>query len=122
MTIRQTLARLDAGKYNTCTQSEKIAMLSGLDSMVQRLILDTYGEQPDFGGYDDTTDLDTPLLVPPPFDEIYGYYLESRIDYQNGEYGRYNNSNAMFDAAWQRFADYCNRTRIPRAPGANQFY
>ena len=120
MTILEAIHQIDSQRHNTCTQAQKTAWLSSLDAMVAKLILEPCNGPAEFAGYDDATSPDTPLLVPAPFDEVYRYWLEARIDYQNGEYSRYNNSNAMFDAAWQRYADYRNRTAP--AGGSSRFF
>ena len=48
-------------------------------------------------------DMDKELLIPAPFDSLYSLYLQAMIDYQNKEYGNYNNSASMFET---RFSDY----------------
>lgn len=66
-----------------------------------------------FSGYDDSTDLNTELLVPEPFDEMYLRWLESQIDYYNGEYGKYNNAIVMYNAAYEAYRNEYNRTHMP---------
>lgn len=58
---------------------------------------------------DDTT----VLLVGAPYDAIYTHWLQSQIDYTLGEFGRYNNSNAVFEADRIAFANWYNRTYMP---------
>ena len=65
-------------------------------------------------GYGEDADLTTELLVPAPYDDIYIRWLESQIDYTNGEYGKYNNSIAMYNAAYTAYANYYNRTHMPK--------
>lgn len=48
-------------------------------------------------------DTNTELIVPAPYDNVYGLYIEAMIDYYNKEIANYNNSVAMFDA---RFMEY----------------
>ena len=116
MKIIEAINRIDSLKHNTYTQNEKVAWLSRLDSMVKRLIIDTHedGEGITFTGYDDTTDLQTELLVPAPFDEMYLRWLEAQIDYTNGEYDKYNNSILMYQAAYDGYANYYNRNHMPK--------
>ena len=116
MKIIEALNRIDSLKHNTYTQNEKVAWLSRLDSMVKRLIVDTHedGEGITFTGYDDTTDLQTELLVPAPFDEMYLRWLEAQIDYTNGEYDKYNNSILMYQTAYDGYANYYNRNHMPK--------
>ena len=115
MTIIEAIKRNDALKHNTYTQSEKVDWLSRLDAMVKKFVIDTHegAEEVTFTGYDDGTDLNTELLVPEPFDEVYLWWMEAQIDYHNGEYGRYNNSMEMFNTSFNAYKNYYNRTHMP---------
>lgn len=123
MKIIEAIDRIDALKHNTYSQSEKIAWLSRLDSMVKRLIIDTHEDAEDvsFTGYDDSTDIRTELLVPAPFDEMYIRWLEAQIDYANGEYGKYNNSILMYQAAYDGYFNYYNRSYAPKGKKIKYF-
>ena len=116
MKIKDAINQIDGQKHNTYSQAEKISWLSRLDSMVKRLIIDTHegGEDITFTGYDENTDLETELLVPAPFDEMYIRWLEAQIDYTNGEYDKYNNSILMYQSAYDGYANYYNRNNMPK--------
>jgi hypothetical protein len=115
MTIIEAINRVDALKRNTYTQSNKVEWLSRLDGMVKKFIIDTHigAENVTFTGYDDSTGLNTELLVPEPFDEVYLRWVEAQIDYHNGEYEKYNNSIDMFNTAYQSYQNYYNRNNMP---------
>ena len=114
MTIYEAIESIDALKYNVYTQSDKIRWLSSLDLRVKKEIIDTHNvETEEFTGYTDETPLTTELLVPAPYDEVYLRYMEMQIDYTNGEYGKYNNSAAMFKAAFNAYWRHYNRTHMP---------
>lgn len=119
MTIIQAINRLDALKYNTYTQSGKVEWLSRLDNMVKKHIIDTHEGAEDvvFTGYDDSTDIQTELLVPPPHDEMYLRWLEAQIDYHNGEYDKYNNAIIMFNTVFEAYQAYYTRTHMPAMRG-----
>ncbi len=111
MTLMEAIHQIDALKHNTCTYAQKVTWLSQLDALTKTMILDAgKAAKTVFSGYDETTPADTPLLIGAPFEEVYRYWLEARIDYANGEFTRYNNANAMFQTVWQRFADHHLRT------------
>lgn len=116
MTIMEALYRIDGLKPNTYSQPEKIKWLSSLDGIIKSEIIDTHedGYADEFKGYDENADLTTVLLVPAPYDDIYLRWLETQIDYANGEYGKYNNSIAMYNTAYTAFANYYNRTHMPK--------
>ena len=123
MKIIEAINQIDSLKHNTYSQRDKILWLSRLDSMVKRLIIDTHegGEDVVFEGYTDTTDPETELLVPAPFDEIYLRWLEAQIDYANGEYGKYNNSILMYQASYDGYANYYNRNHMPKGKTIKYF-
>ena len=66
-----------------------------------------------FTGYDENTDLQTELLVPTPYDDLYLRWMEAMIDFHNGEYGKYNNAVDMFTTSYEAFQNYYNRTHMP---------
>lgn len=115
MTIIEAINRIDLIKPNTFERLEKTRWLSTLDGMIKSMIIDTHegGENVTFKGYDAETDTTTVLLVPAPYDEIYLYWLESKIDYWNAEYARYQNSMIMYNTAYAAFEQYYNRTHKP---------
>ena len=119
MTLLEAINRIDVLKPNGYSQAEKIQWLSNLDGIVKREIIDTHerneGEEVvTFNDYTEETSLTTKLLVPAPYDDVYLRYLEMQIDYANGEYGKYNNSMAMYDTAYSTFQRYYNRTHMPK--------
>ena len=116
MTIMEAINRIDAIKPNTYLQSEKIKWLSTLDGIIKEKILDKHegSENIVFDGYMEDVNLTTALLVPAPYDEIYLFWLESKIDYWNGEMGRYNNSIRMYNTAYEEFWKDYHRTHMPK--------
>ena len=113
MKLIEAISKIDNLKHNTYSHADKVAWLSQLDNMVKLEILDTHeGGGTGFSGYDTGTDVETELLVPSPYDEIYLRWLEARIDYANAEYARYNNSMEMFNAAYQSYRNFYNRTHM----------
>ena len=123
MTIIEAIKRVDELKPNSYTQIEKIRWLSKLDGTIKKNIIDTHedGEDITFTGYNEDTATDTELLVKAPYDEVYLYWLESRIDYHNGEYGRYNNTVTTYNAAYSAFERFYNRAHMPKGNKFNFF-
>jgi len=115
MTIHECIVRLDSSKYNTFSDAEKLAWLSLLEQRIYYEIMKTHEGCPEepFSNYDDDTDRDRPLLVSGPHEDIYLRYLETEIDYCNGEIEKYNNSSTLFQAAWAAFVNHYNRTHMP---------
>ena len=115
MTIFEAISRIDAVKPNSYSQHEKVSWLSTLDGIIKTEIVDTHegAENVTFNGYNSETALTTELLVPAPYDEVYLFWLESKIDYWNGETGKYNNSVLMYNTAYSAYEKFYNRTHMP---------
>ena len=120
MTIIEAIKRVDDLKFNTYTETDKVEWLSRLEAMVRKLIIDTHErtEEVTFTGYDDITDLNTELLVPAPFDEMYLRWMEAQIDYHNGEHNKYNNAIAMFNTAFEAYKAFYTRNHLPVSHGS----
>lgn len=119
MKMIDAINRIDSLLFNTYTTSDKISWLSKLDTMVKKHIIDTHdgAEEVAFGGYTDDTDLETVLLVPAPYDEMYLRWMEAQIHYANGEYNKYNNAIIMFNTEYESYESYYNQNHMPKSRG-----
>ena len=116
MTIIEAINKVDALKPNNYTHSEKIKWLSSLDGVIKKEIIDTHegGAEISFNGYvGDETSYQKEMLVPYPYDDLYIKWLEAQIDYNNAEYGKYNNSSTVYNMAYSEFEKYYNRHHMP---------
>ena len=115
MTIIEAINRIDSLKPNSYSTEDKIAWLSIVDGDVKENIINTHegSDKVAFNGYTEDTPLDTVLLVPAPYDDIYIKWLEAQIDYANGETKRFNNSIIMYNTAYSAFSRYYNRNHMP---------
>ena len=115
MKINEAIQRLDSLKFNTYKQEDKVDWLSRLDNIVKQQIIDTHegAGSVSFNGYTADTPLDTVLLVPAPYDEVYLRWMEAQIDYHNGEYDKYNNAIIMFNTAFEAYQMHYNSTHKP---------
>ena len=122
MTIGKAIEMADLSAPNELEYSLKVGWLSGLDGAVITDVLEQHEpEDRDFTGYDVTTDPETALLVPHPFDEFYITYLICRIHLENAEIERYNNEAMLFNEQLQRWKNYVVRHNHPRGVGALRF-
>lgn len=123
MKIIEAINKIDDLKSNTYEQGDKVVWLSRLDGRVKHDLIDTHegGEGISFTGYSVESDLETQLLIPEPYDEIYLLWLEAQIDYHNGEYTKYNNSMETYLAAWGAYRNHYNRTHMPKGCGMTFF-
>ena len=119
MTIAEVISKVDALKPNTFTTEDKVGWLSSLDSRVKTQIIDAHehNEPMFFYGYDSLHDLETELLVPAPYDEMYLRWVEAMIDYHNSEDDRYNNAIMLFNNAYDGYKKHYTRTHMPISRG-----
>ena len=115
MTVIEAINRINSLKPNNYTQPEKVEWLSTLDGIIKKEIIDTHEgyESVIFNGYDTDTALDTALLAPDPYDDVYIKWLEAQIDYANGDTQRYENSMIAYNTAYSALQRYYNRTYMP---------
>lgn len=115
MTIREAIDKVDSLKPNQYHTEDKLRWLSDLDMNIFRDIILTH-EHPKclkpFMGYA-SEDLDHSLIAPAPYEELYIAYLKMKIDEENGETQRYNNSATMFNAYYENYAKWINKTLRP---------
>ena len=115
MKVIEAIQQVDALKPNNYSQEDKIKWLSTLDGIIKIEIIDTHegSSVGAFNGYD-MSSLETKLIVPAPYDDIYIKWLEAQIDYNNSEIGKYNNSMVMYNSAYSNYERYYNRTHMPK--------
>jgi hypothetical protein len=115
MTIIEAIGIVNTLKPNSYTELDKIGWLSEIEGMIKTEIIDTHegGEKYEFNGYNKETNTETSLLISEPHDDIYIKWLEAKIDYNNAEYAKYNNSMIAFNNAYSTFERYYNRHHMP---------
>ena len=115
MTIKELMEYVDRMVPNQLEHIDKLQWLNDVEGLIYREIILTHVGAADipYTKYDSDTDPDTPLLAPEPYCDVYRFYLESKVAQANGEMNRYNNAATSFNAAWQTFQDYWNRTHMP---------
>lgn len=111
-TINEVIGRVDRLKPNALEDKEKARYLLELDGR-------TYAELTRFDAPDALPpekwpeDGDKPLLVSPPYDNMYDLYLTAMIEFSLGEYSAYNNTAAMFDKAQKEYRAKYRRDHMP---------
>lgn len=115
MKIGQCIREFDGLTHNAVSLQQKVIWLGRLDLSIHRELLGQYRETLDtpFTPYDEDTDQDTALLVPPPYDELYRWYLEMMVADVNRESEAYNHALAKYEEALNRYAAWLNREHSP---------
>ena len=107
MTVNEVLAKVKDRKPNAYSDESLNDRLNDCEAMVQRELLLTVPDE--IVQYEYPEDRDKELILPRPYDELYVTYIIMQIQFDQEEYGAYNNSNAMFTAQYQSAQSYYNR-------------
>ena len=114
MTLNDAITEVDTIKPNQYPDELKVRWLSVLEGKIIDEIILTHqlAEVVEFNGYS-IDDMETELIVPDTYADVYIYYLMAMIDSTNNEGLRYQSSMQQFNSAWQDFANYYNRNNMP---------
>ncbi len=108
MTLEKAIEIFDSERSNGVDIAKKIRWISQLDYKISCEISELRGAEP-FKGYTETTPLTTELKAPDEYGEIYGLYLNMKLDYMNGEIARFNNSTLLFNNMYKDMNNFLNR-------------
>lgn len=111
MKLKQVIDLVDGIEPNAYTNEVKTAWLNEVEGMVQTDVMLRAIE--DIDQYTWTDDQQTVLLVRPPHDKLYRFYLQAMIQFANGEYDRYSNTMTVFNGAYGEFVRWFSRTVYP---------
>lgn len=138
MRIRDAIDRVDAVKPNTYPLDEKIRWLSYIDGIIKTDTIDCHEkrrhhpfihkidtekpleeqiqpeEREEINTFYTSEDMGKKLLAPYPYDELYVAYLKMKIDEENGETQRYNNTATMFNSYYSDYIQAYHRTHKPK--------
>lgn len=112
-TMNSTIEYIDNVKPNVYTEEDKYRWMARLDGQVSLDVL----EQTKPVVYELPGDADKELLIPPPFDDVYGLYVAAMIDFYNKEYNNYNNSVLMFQERYEDYKAWYIRNNMPKGAG-----
>ncbi len=116
MTIKECIDIVDNIKPNQYTIKEKVMWLSFIEAIIINEVLKTHegydGRYDMFEGYSEDKISQT-LIVSAPYDRLYTAYLKMKIDEENGETTRYNNSAALYNNYMAEYKKYYNKTHMP---------
>lgn len=116
MTIKECIDIVDSLKPNQYSIEDKVRWLSFIDRLIINDVLKThedYDEKYDlFDGYS-ADRLGKKLIVPTPYDQLYTEFVKMKIDEENGETARYNNTATMFNSYLTVFKKWYNKNHLP---------
>ena len=113
MTLAEVIESFDSERTNNVSILTKKRWISQLDLKIWGEILKPRGDK-EYIGYGKEVPLDAVVKAPEEYAEIYTLYMNMKLDYMNGEIGRYNNSAMLFNRMYKEMHDFINRQeKIP---------
>lgn len=113
MTIFEAISKADEFRNNRIEAAVKIAMLSELDGRIYAEVIEGTNA---FEGYNESTPMDTELIVPYPYDALYISYLESEICRISGEMSKYAIARSIFAEKYESFKAWYIRSHEYNKP------
>lgn len=104
MTIDQAIAQVDSLRPNVIDHAKKIGWLTRVDQYIYSELMESregaaIKEIPVYTEEDGSKT----LLAPPPYDELYTYYLEAQIYYAEREITKFGSSMALYNEAMREY-------------------
>jgi hypothetical protein len=116
MTIKECIDLVDSLKPNQYSIKEKVMWLNFIEQVIINEVLKTHegydGRYDNFEGYSEDK-MTMPMIVPSPYDRLYTQYLKMKIDEENGEVARYNNSATLYNTYMSEYKKNYNKTHMP---------
>lgn len=109
-TIGKIVELADQLRENAFPLALKVAWIAELDALIALEVMKLDVLELEQFQYDPEQNLDTVPLVKFPHDNIYHYWLCAKIDAENGEYNRYQNSMELYNGAYLAFRTWYSQT------------
>lgn len=113
MKSKEAIRRTDLAKPNAFEEELKFLWLTALEGQIAADVFLMAPAETEQFDYSYPAGLDKELLVKPPYDELYVLYLEAKIDAENGEYNKYQNSLQLYNNAYGNFLRWFAGTYDP---------
>ncbi len=114
MTINNALGRCAEILGDSVPRETLMLWLSEIENTVLREIAGTHEGVMMPESSDALSDAESELFVPDPFSELYVLFAVMKNDLRLRDVQRYLNSAAVFSASYSSFADWFNRTHLPK--------
>lgn len=120
MTAKEIIDMVDDLSPNHYTEAQKLGWLKSVDGKIfHEVILTHYSAPWDMPVWDEESfSADSEMIVQAPYaEDLYTYYLMSRIAAANSEVAKYDQFASLYNQAFSDWANWYNRTRIPVKKG-----
>lgn len=111
MTLSEAIEQVKTLKPNAYSEEALTVWLNQLEAMVQS---EVHGVDPaSIRVFQWGLDGDSELTICKPYDNAYVEWIGAKIDFNNKEYGAYNNAVDVFNSTYDEYKKYWRRTHNP---------
>lgn len=119
MKVSDVIQQYNTDRPNQVEDERKLRWLRTLDAQVLREVIHTHegtktGEEEDVDDLLRDFGMDTVLLIPEPYGDVYTHYLDEQIALMNNDIDRYNTSSTLYNNAYLTYQQWYNRTHRPK--------
>lgn len=116
MTLAEVIAAVDELRPNHYDKDQMTAWINEVEKRVVRDIINrAEGNDDVFVPYVYDVNAETDLRIQDAHQQIYIFYILSRMDFFNAEYDRYNADAMMFEEEWNDYAAEYRREHMPKS-------
>lgn len=114
MKIAEVISTVDRLCTNKIDSTTKINWLRRLDRQIKEEVLDTHVKPKGYNEPDlDNYDMDTELIVPDIYGELYESYLKMKIALEHAEEERYAMEQTNYNNFYITYQAFYNRNHMP---------
>lgn len=110
MTVAEIIDRFNIERPNQTEDSVKVPWLKQVEWTIYNDVIKMYDdvdlELEDF-------DMDSELIVPVPFEDIYINWLDAKIGFNSGDTGRYTRAMTQYNNLLLNYQQFYNRSTTP---------
>ena len=111
MTLSEAIEQVKTLKPNAYSEEALTVWLNQLEAMVQS---EVHGVDPEnIVSFNWGSDGDSLLTICKPYDHAYVEWISAKIDFNNKEYGAYNNGVDVFNNTYEEYKKFWRRTHNP---------
>ena len=107
MKVRNVLDQVNEVKPNVFSDARLMDFLNEIEATIWVEILDN--DPDNYKRLALPADYDEDLIAVPPYDKLYGSYIQAMIDFQYEESISYQNNMAMFNSVFLEYKKYMQR-------------
>lgn len=120
MKLTEVIEKIRQTKPNPYSDDRLTDYINALEQQVQAEVFRT--PIAEITNYRWKTNQDTVLLIPPPYDSTYPFYVAAMIDFNNGEFDSYNQNMVQFNTLYDEYKKFYKRSEVTETVRFSNFW